>query len=126
MAMRSRIIMLFFFTGALAFAANPRSYGAALQWQKGRVLAAELNGHGANPNAKSTAARSSDIWWTYCVAIGDSTYSAVLRENPAKSGMAINSAVRAALQKDFLYVLNPEGNQLTLRVVRRGKGSACR
>ena len=112
--------------GILAFAPGLSSQDNSLHWRKGKVLAAELNGHGASPGATPKRAKANDIWWTYCIAVGDSTYSAALRENPSRSGLAVNNTVRVAIQKNRLYVLDPHGRQLTLSLVRQGKAPVCR
>jgi hypothetical protein len=97
----------------------------ALQWQTGRVLAAGLSGHGANPASMNNRARKGDIWWTYCVSARELTYSVVSRESPAKTGLAVDSEIRFFIDKTRMQVRGHEGERHTLRILRQSKAKTC-
>jgi hypothetical protein len=106
--------------------AAPLPEGMGRQWQTGRLDAAEISGHGsgsqtrAPSNSRSRSGTSSqsrrDIWWTYRIISGDQTYSAVSRESPAKSGLAVNSLIRFSVEKGKIYISGKNG-QHVLRIL---------
>ncbi len=118
-----RIVMLL---TILTLPASTFGRDAATHWQTARVCSTELNGHGPNPSSTAKGSQRRDIWWTYCISSGEWTYTAVIRESPARSGMKIGNIVRMSVQKDRMQVLDNQGKRHVLRVIRQVKGAACR
>ena len=124
--MRSRyerfIAIAFFYIacGACLFA------GAANEpWQSGRVISATLGGHGPADEGKWRAAHRVDIWWIYCIAGEDQVYSVISRESPKKTGLKNNSLTRYFEKKNQIYVVNPAGKRIALRILRKDKTGKC-
>ena len=92
---------------------------SARPWQTGRLVAVEINGqHSLSRSGRSRR----DIWWTYTLSTRDQTYFAVSRESPSRIGVAVNSPVRLSAEKDRIYLLDPQGKQHILRIIRQDKG----
>lgn len=98
-----------------------------VQWQTGKIVSANLSGHGENPESsgKRKGGRG-DIWWAYCVSSGGKAYSAVSRMSPDKSGLTVDRTVRFSVDRDRIRILNPRGERHTMRIVRQGNESICR
>lgn len=99
-------------------------------WQNGKIVSVDLYGRG-EIQAKSTgktksAHKNKDFWWTYCVGTGNRSYSAVLRKSPSKSGLRVNESVKFSASRNRLYVVNPQGKQYELRVLREDESDCCR
>jgi len=101
------------------------SGAAAREWEAGRIATASVSGHGATDKAKSKRFGKQDIWWVYCVSGGDRTYSVVSRENPAKTGLAVNTPVKFSKSRNRLYILNSKGRRLILRISGEGETKSC-
>ncbi len=110
---------------ALLMAVSPLAQTAGRQYQEGRVLAVEISGHGPLPKGESKRSRT-DIWWTYTLCSQDLTYIAVLRQNPAKAGLRVNSRIKLSATKDRIYLLNSRGDSRTLRLLRVEASKGCR
>ncbi len=94
--------------------------------QSGRLIAAQLIGHGKNPDPGANLKRSQgDIWWSYCVASDGKAYDAVSRISPTKSGLTVNRAVQFSVERKSLIILGAKGERLTMRIVRQGDESIC-
>ena len=110
---------------SLSLFAAPLAAGVSRQWQTGQVTAAEISGHGSNSQTSSNSRSRSrsafrttrDIWWTYRIKSKGRIYSAVLRESPARSGLAVNSSIRFSAEKDRIYVVGSKGGRRTLRIL---------
>jgi hypothetical protein len=99
-------------------------------WQSGKIISVDLYGQG-EIQVKATGKKQSvhkrkDFWWSYCIATGKRSYSAVLRKSPSKSGLRVNESVRFSASRDRLYVISPEGKRYEMRVLRQDEGDCCR
>ena len=101
------------------------TFAAANPWKSGRVIEAGINGHGRTGNAKIQGTRYKDMWWNYCISSGDEAYSVLSRENPSHAGLKENSEVRFLERKDQIFVLNPAGKRIGLKILRKDKGQRC-
>ena len=114
-------IALFFMMGTgLLF-----TYAAAIVWKSGRVVSASINGHGFESNSRLSAVRRKDLWWNYCISTGVQSYSVLSRENPARSGLKVDSSVRFFEKKNQIFVKNPAGKQIGLKILRKDQGPKC-
>ncbi len=103
----------------------PLSYALdKTQWRTGRLLAADLRGHGPASGNKPPTKRS-DIWWVYCISEGEKAYSAVSRVSPAKAGLTVNSPIKFSVDRYRIQILNSKGERFVMRIVRQGDESIC-
>jgi hypothetical protein len=93
--------------------------GVAAQWQKGRVVAATLSGHGPGTGAQGKGTRGGDLWWTYCLSADGKFYVAASRQSPAKSGLTVKSEFRFSIAKNRMTVLNSRKERIVLRIIRQ-------
>ncbi len=109
------------------FPSDPFTLGKEkIQWQTGRLVSADLSGHGGKPESAGAQRRGrGDIWWVYCVSSGDKAYSVVSRMSPDKAGLTVNRTVRFSVDRDRIQILNPKGERHTMRIVRQGDESIC-
>ncbi len=106
---------------------GPTSAGAAAPlWQPGRVLAAELSGHGPSTSSQSKGGRKGDVWWTYCVSSEVESYSVVSRGSPPKLGLEVSSPVRFSVAKNRMTVINSRKERHVLRILRQDSQGTCR
>jgi len=91
----------------------------------GRLVAADLSGHGLNPGSQQPGKRS-DVWWVYCISADGKVFSVVSRESPPKAGLTVNGPVTFLLERDRIQILNPNGKRLVMRVLRRRSENICR
>jgi hypothetical protein len=95
--------------------------GSARTWQTGRLVAVEISGqHSISKSGRSRR----DIWWTYTLRTRDRTYVAVSREDPARIGVSVNNPVRLSVETDRIYLLDPQGKQHILRIIRQEKSTS--
>ncbi len=97
----------------------------ARRWQQGRVLVANLTGHGPSDAGAKKAARRGDVWWTYCLSANGWAYTAVSREGPAKTGLEVNSTIRFSIAKNRMTVLNSKKERFILRITRQNNRNTC-
>ena len=117
-------------TALLGFSLALEAGTARTIWQSGKIISVDLYGQG-EIQVKATGKKQSvhkrkDFWWSYCIATGKRSYSAVLRKSPSKSGLRVNESVRFSASRDRLYVISPEGKCYEMRVLREGAGDCCR
>ena len=94
--------------------------------QSGRLVAAELIGHGKSPEwGANRKSNRGDIWWSYCVSSGDKAYSAVSRVTPSKSGLTVNRTVQFSVDLHRIHIINAKGERFTMRIIRQGDESIC-
>jgi hypothetical protein len=112
---------------ALLFAgmALPRIESATISWRSGRVISATLSGYGLTSYRSKKLASKTDIWWNYCIASESQFYTVVSREKPAKLGLTKDKTIRFSERKDRIYIINPAGKRVTLRIVRKGRTTDC-
>ena len=91
----------------------------------GRVLEASMSGHGPNPESTNKYMSGSDVWWNYCISSENLFYSVLLRTSPEKSGLKPNTIVRFWEDGKWMYIPNPKGHPLALRILRKGKDKKC-
>jgi hypothetical protein len=95
----------------------------------GRVISATVSGHGpaevANKKKASRTTNRTDIWWNYCVSTEGQSYSVLSRESPAKTGLTKNSLIRFSERKNRIYVVNPRGKRISLRILRKDRSGKC-
>ena len=89
---------------------------------EGKVIAAALNGYGA-PNEKNSREPSSgrDIWWNYIIESGNQIYSVVSRENPSKTGLALNASLKFYEEKNWIHIPKPKGKPISLKILNKSK-----
>ncbi len=93
------------------------------RWRTGSVVAVEMNGHGPDPASKTLRARVGEIYWTYCFAEGNRSFSAVSRVSPEAMGIPVRGRVKFQLGRDRIQLLNARGKRYTLRLAN---ANACR
>jgi hypothetical protein len=99
---------------------------ATSSWRSGRVISATVSGQGPIEDViKKKIVRKTDIWWTYCISAGDLSYSVLSRESPEKSGLSNNCLIRFSEKKKQIYVVNPHGRTIMLRILRKDKSKKC-
>ncbi len=101
------------------------TYAAKNFWKSGRVIASSLNGHGRTGNPKTMGTRYKDIWWNYCISSGDQAYSVVSREDPVSAGLKENNAVRFLEKRNQIFVINPAGKRIELKILRKDLAPKC-
>jgi hypothetical protein len=116
------IIVVAFLIAGMAL---PCIEGATNSWRSGYVISATLSGHGSTSDLSKKPFSKTDIWWIYCIASGGQFYTVVSREKPSKLGLIKDKAVRFSDRKDRIYIVNPAGKRVTLRILRKGKTRDC-
>jgi hypothetical protein len=114
-------VVAFLFAGM----APPRIEFAATSWRSGRMISATLSGYGSTSYRSEKLVSKTDIWWNYCIASEGQFYTVVSREKPEKLGLTKDKTVRFSERKDRIYVINPAGKRVTLRIVRKDKTRDC-
>jgi hypothetical protein len=124
---RSRVAAVIALLGA---ALTLEAGTARTVWHSGKIISVDLYGQGETQSKatgkKQSVHRRKDFWWSYCIATGKRSYSAVLRKSPSKSGLRVNESVRFSASRDRLYVINPGGKRYEMRVLRQDEGDCCR
>jgi hypothetical protein len=91
------------------------------KWIVGRLVSAEIAGHGPEANSKTKATSiGSDIWWAYCISAGDITYLAVTRESPSRIGIELGTPVSFAIDKKSIFIRDSSKFLHTLKILRSG------
>ncbi len=98
---------------------------ASRRWLPGRVLVANLSGHGPSDAGEKKSAGRGDAWWTYCFSAGGKAYTAVSRQGPAQTGLEVNSKVRFSISKNRMTVLNSRKERFVLRIIRQNNKGTC-
>ncbi len=115
------VVLLLFFGWGLTFAK-----AEAVSFRSGRVISAVLSGHGpAGIEVKRKVLRQTDTWWTYCISSDELFYSVLSRENPERSGLTNNRLIRFSERKNQIYIVNPRGKSVALRILRKDKSKKC-
>jgi hypothetical protein len=109
--------------GIFIFACSWQAVGASGKpaLRLGKVVAASVNGHGSSTENKRARLSGQDIWWTYVISSEDRIYSVVSRENPARTGLATNSAFQFYEQKNWIYIPRPKGKPTALKILNKSK-----
>ncbi len=106
--------------GQLLFAAS-----AVSPSKTGRVISATISGHGPTEvegkKKVSSAAKKTDIWWTYCISAQGQSYFVLSRDNPEKTGLTKNRWISFSEGKNQIYIVNPRGKRVALRILRKEK-----
>ena len=93
--------------------------------REGKVIAAALNGHGAlNDKNKREPSSRRDVWWNYIIESGNQIYSVVSRENPAKTGLALNASLKFYEAKNWIYIPRSKGKPTSLKILNKSKKSS--
>jgi hypothetical protein len=101
------------------------THAAAISWKTGRVISASISGHGPAANSRDSFGGRKDLWWNYCVSTGDQSYSVLSRENPALSGLKVDSSVKFFEKRNQIFFKNPSGKQIGLKIFRKDQGPKC-
>ncbi len=110
----------------LAFPDASSSPKEKIRWQTGRLVAANLSGHGTRGDPRRRTEGRGDIWWVYCVSSDAKAYSAVSRVGPDKAGLAVDRPVQFTADRNRIVIRNTRGERFTMRIVRQGDESVCR
>ncbi len=94
-------------------------------WKSGRVISTGLNGYGYRKSSNAGSTRREVVWWTYCISTEAQTYSVLSRISPTRTGLKENSDVRFIEVQNQIYVVNPAGKKIALRIIRKGKTNKC-
>ena len=94
-------------------------------WVSGRVLSTSINGQGYPGKTAGPNFRRNLIWWSYCIASDARSYLVYSNENPEKTGLKEGSTIEFWEKQNQIYVLNPAGKRIALKVVRKGKAGQC-
>ena len=116
----STVIAAFLSLSGMTFAESAKS-----SWKSGRVISTGLHGYGNRANTKIAAIRSHEIWWSYCISSNERTYEVLSREKPAKTGLKENSSIKFLEQRSQIYVINPAGRRISLKIAKKGSGPTC-
>ena len=91
------------------------------KWIVGRLVSAEIAGHGPGVDNKTkTAGINSDIWWTYRITAGDMTHLAVTRESPSRIGIEFGVPIRFAFDKKSIFIRDSSKFLHSLKILRSG------
>ncbi len=91
----------------------------------GRVISTSLHGHGSIQEKSRKPRDQKDIWWSYCISTLDKTYTVFSREDPNSAGLREKSSIRFIERQNQIYVKNPAGKWIALKIVRKGKDAKC-
>jgi len=112
---------------SLIFSAPLSARSDARLWQTGRLLSVGFDGYGPNPDNQSRLTpRRAAVWWTYCICAGDRAYTAVSTRSLVRAGLTVNAAIRFSADREKVYLIAPNGERHTLRILRQEKGKSCR
>jgi hypothetical protein len=109
-----------------AMAGTPLADTVKGTWKTGRVVSVSLNGYGNRSDSSfRTSKRRQDLWWSYCIASEDQMYSVLSRQNPERTGLKEKSQIDFLEKKGQIYVVDPAGKRIPLRILRKGKATKC-
>jgi hypothetical protein len=111
------VIALVFFW-AYSASAKPASGKPSLR--SGKVISAALNAHGSNAENNGFS-HGRDIWWNYIISSGDQLYSVDSRDNPSKTGLAVNASIHFYEAKNWMYIPQNNGKPLILKIHSKSK-----
>jgi hypothetical protein len=114
------VVVFSFATQAMFLAAI-----AETAWISGHVISTSLNGQGYSSKATTSNNRRYDIWWNYCIASDDQIYSVISRENPMRTGLQEKSAINFMEKQNQIFMLNPAGKRVALKIIRKGRAIKC-
>jgi hypothetical protein len=97
---------------------------AANAWKPGRVVSTGLHG-GNNPKKNNLNLHSKDVWWSYRISSGDRTFILLSREKPSKTGLIENADIKLSERRSEIIVVNPAGNRVILKIMRKCNGREC-
>jgi len=115
LSLRSCIFALVLLTGSNLFSADSKKP----LWVSGRVVAVSVNAHSIDEKTRKGVLKN-DLWWNYCIASKKGFYSVLSRETPAKAGLKENSSIQFMESKNQIYVVNPSGKRIALKILRKG------
>ena len=100
--------------------AMPSTSAKDYKWILGRLVSAEIAGHGPQTDTKKTETASigSDIWWAYRISAGNLSHLAVTRESPSRIGIELGSPVRFAISNKSILIRDSSKVLHNLKIVR--------
>jgi hypothetical protein len=101
------------------------TYAAAISWKSGHVISASVSGYGPADKSTASAVRGKILWWNYCISSNDQAYSVLSRENPSRSGLNLDGLVRFYEKRNQIFIINPAGKLIGLKILRKDQGSKC-